>query len=289
MDKQTLIAAIKNSGGADRPDEEVDALLVKLDILHQTSRYTRLLNCIASANDKSNLLAAVFEATFAYQFEVAGLPLEYEVKQDKNDNSSIDFLRRMNSGVSIYFEARLLQQDLATTVSIQTQLQQSKFYQAAMNGQMEHDAIVRLQSTILSKVQKADGTQTKFFRVAADSLNIVVIDASDLILGMLDIADCMLATHGDPSVRKECRRNIFGLFQEPDLAYPAQIPAIAEHFERIRNTLSGVLFLFKSRGSGVINYTLEHYMIWNPRLIDVVCAQDVNSEISRAIGLLEKE
>lgn len=110
MNKQTLLNAIQNSGGAEQPADEVEGLLGKLSYLEKTGRYTRLLKNIASANDKSNFLAAIFEASFAFNFEIADHPLEYEVKQSKTNNSSIDFLRRMESGTLVYFEARLLQQ-----------------------------------------------------------------------------------------------------------------------------------------------------------------------------------
>lgn len=283
MDRATLLAAIKNSGGAEQPDDEVGRLLEKLTHLDQTRKFGRLMNAVASANDKNNFLASVLEATFAFQFESARLPLEYEVRQDEDNNSSIDFLRKTASGISVYFETRLLQQENATVLAIDAQLQQSPFYQVAMDGQDEHDAIVRLQGVILSKVQKRDGTPTKFLRVAPDIVNLVVIDVSDLILGTIDLDDCLLATHGDPAVRDEHRRGIFGLFQEPLAEYPERIQAVAKTFEHMRRTLSGVLFLFRSRGSGVLDYQLEHYLMWNPRLIDQDRAKAICAEVEVAI------
>ena len=124
-----------------------------------------MLASIASTNDKSNFLSSIFEVTFAFQFEYSGLLLDYEVKQDDDGNSSIDFRRRTPSDISIYFEARLLQQDNTTEMSITEQLQDTNFYQIAMDGDEEHDAIVPLQSAILSKVQKADGTPVKGLRL----------------------------------------------------------------------------------------------------------------------------
>lgn len=283
MDRATLLAAIKNSGGAEQPDDEVGRLLEKLTHLDQTRKFGRLMNAVASANDKNNFLASVLEATFAFQFESARLPLEYEVRQDEDNNSSIDFLRKTAPGISVYFETRLLQQENATVLAIDAQLQQSPFYQIAMDGQDEHDAIVRLQGVILSKVQKRDGTPTKFLRVAPDIANIVVIDVSDLILGAIDLDDCLLATHGDPAVRDEHRRGIFGLFQEPLAEYPERIQAVAKTFEHMRRTLSGVLFLFRSRGAGVLDYQLEQYLMWNPRLIDQDRAKAICAEVEVAI------
>ena len=211
------------------------------------------------------------------------MSLEYEVKQDEADNSSIDFLRRMDSGVSIYLEARLIQQDNNTNQSIKDQLECSDFYQISMNGNDDHNSIVRLQSVIRSKVQKVDGTPTKFLRVGNDIVNIVVIDVSDLILRAIDYYDCLLATHGDPSVEEVYRRGIFGLFQEPLAEHPQGIQEIARSCEHIRSILSGVLFIFKSRNSGFLNFDLEHYIVWNPIAVNHAHVEEVCSEIDRAI------
>ena len=285
MDKATLMATIKNSGCAEQPDSDVDGLLEKLTYLENTGRYGRLMDNIASANDKSNFLASVLEATFAFQFESADLSIEYEVKQDDDKSSSIDFLRKSETGALTYFEARLLQQDDDTTKSIKEQLEKSPFYQVAMDGRDEHDAIIRLQSVIISKVQKRDGTPIKFLRVEPDIVNLVVIDVSDIILGMFDVADCLLVTHGDPAVNVEHRRGIFGLFQDPLPEYPEQIRTIAKTFDHIRSTLSGVLFLFRCRGSTVLDYRVEQYLIWNPKMMDRERAKAICAEISAAVPM----
>ena len=286
MDKSTLHTVVEKFGGTD--DDEIEGLLEKLNYIENTGKYGRLMKSISSANDKSNFLADVFEATFAFQFESSKLSLEYEVKQNATDNSSIDFLRRMGSGISIYLEARLLQQDNATDQSIRNQLESNNFYQIAMNGNDDHDSIIRLQNVILSKVQKKDGTPTKFLRVDKDIVNIVVIDVSDLILGTIDFYDCLLATHGDPYVEEVYRRGVFGLFQEPLSGYPQEIKKIAISYKHIRNTLSGILFLFKSKNSGLLDYALEHYLIWNPILANHAHVEEVCSEIKRAIPIRQR-
>ena len=152
-----------------------------------------------------------------------------------------------------------------------------------MDGRDEHDAIIRLQSVIISKVQKRDGTPIKFLRVEPDIVNLVVIDVSDIFLGMFDVADCLLATHGDPAVKVEHRRGIFGLFQDPLPEYPEQIRTLAQTFDHIRSTLSGVLFLFRCRGSTVLDYRVEQYLIWNPKLMDRERAKAICAEISAGV------
>ena len=283
MKKNILLDAIQKSLGAEQPDNEIDSLLEKLEVLEKTGSYGRLLRNIAAANDKSNFLAGVFEATFAFQFESANLPLEHEVKQSEDDNSTIDFLRKMESGAQIYFEARLLQQDAGTEESIYDQIENSDFYAVSMNGEDEHDSIVRLQNVIVSKVQKSNGTPIKFFRRTEDGMNIVVINVSDLFLGVVDLYDCLLSTHGDPYVEEVYRRGIFGLFQDPHSSYPKHIQALAKSFHHIRTTLDGVLFLFRSKESGVLSYDLENCMVWNPMIVNESLVEEVYDEIAKAI------
>lgn len=283
MDKKTLTSLVDNFGGAF--DEEIDGLLEKLNFIEKTGKYNKLIKSISSANNKSNFLADVFEATFAYQFEIAGLPLEYEVKQDATDPSSIDFLRRTEEGLLVYLEARLLQQEFSKTKEIKDQLEEYQFYKAIMNGKNEHDAIVRLQSVILSKIQKKNGAPVKFLILDDSIVNIVVIEVSELILGCIDIHDCLLSTHGDPYVEEVYRRGIFGLFQQPCDQYPEHIQCVATRYEHIRNTLSGVLFAFKEQNSSLLNYNLEHYMVWNPKLVDKELAKKVCDEIVQAVPI----
>ena len=286
MDKNILHSIVEQFGGAD--DEEIEGLREKLNYIGNTGRYDGLIKSISAANDKSNFLAAIFEATLAFQFESAQLPLEYEVKQDSDDDSSIDFLRRMDSGISIYIEARLLQQDAATEQSIKNQLESSNFYQIAMNGNDDRDSIIRLQSVILSKVQKKNGTPVKFLRVDKDIVNIVAINVSDLILGTIDIHDCLLSTCGDPYVDEMFKRGIFGLFQKALSGDSQEAHEIARSFVHVRNTLSGVLFLFKSSNSGSLNYELEQYFVWNRNLANDAHVEEVYSEIKRAIPMRQR-
>jgi len=283
LNKQTLIDTIGRSGGKQNALDEADALWVKLNCLQQTNRYGLLLSQLAKANDKSNFLALVLEANFAYQFESQGLELAYEVKQDAQEKSSIDFLRMTPDGDSVYFELRLLQQTKSITDSISAQLQKCKMYRVAMDGQDEQGEIVRIQNTILSKVQDKNGNPTKFFSNAANAVNIVVVDTTSSILGTFDFHDCMLATHGDPGVKEIFRRQVFGLFQEDKPEYPKYIHELAAKYSHIRSSLHGVLFLFKKRDTGILAYQLEQYMMWNSALIDEARTRRIFADVTSAI------
>lgn len=174
IDRPPLEAAIKASGGAQQPDDQVEGLLAKLTLLEKTGRYAVLVKSLAYANDKNNFLTLLQETSFAFQFEDAGMPLAYEVTQVARQTSSIDFKLDAQTGEALYFELRLLQQDAKTAEDITQQLQTSLGYKVQKDGRAEQADIFRLQSTILSKVQNANGTPIKFLKTGEGVVNIVV-------------------------------------------------------------------------------------------------------------------
>jgi hypothetical protein len=262
MDKEALRCAIARSGGGQNPINEIDAFWPRIELLQQGGRYGLLLSQLFAANDKSNFLALILEVNFAYQFESRGLALTYEVRQAPEHKSSIDFLRILPSGDHVYLEVRLLQ--------------------GSQSVYDEQNAIIRIQSAILSKVQNASGAAIKFLSTAANAVNIVVIDASSSIAGMLDFHDCVLATHGDPHVEEVFRRRLFGIFQEDRPEYPNHIHALAAKYQRVRQAIHGVLFLFRP-DTELLGYQVEQYLLWNPMLMESQRACFIYEDISKAI------
>lgn len=283
MNKQDLVDAIRRSGGKRWPLEEVDDFWPRLELLQNTGRYGPLLASITAANDKNNFLALVLEVNFAYQFESSGRALAYEIKQDTSEGSSIDFLRNTPENKRVFFGVRLLQQRQAITQLINSQLEKYGIYRILFHGADEREEVIRLQNTVLRKVQDKDGNPIKYFSADADVVNIVVVDATQSVLGALDIFDCMLVVYGDPSVEEVYRRQIFGLFQDDQPQYPQAIHDLAAKFAHIRNTLHGVLFLMKKPGGELIAYQLEQYVMWNPVKIDEANVGPIHADITAAI------
>ena len=143
--------------------------------------------------------------------------------------------------------------------------------------------MIRIQNIVLSKVQDKSGKPIKFFTTAGDTVNIVVVDATDSILSTMDIHDCLLATHGDPEVEEVYRRDLFGTFQQDKAEYPQRIHDLAVKYRHVRETLHCVLFLFKERRPGILAYRLEQFRIWNPVLIDAACATSILADVIAAI------
>jgi hypothetical protein len=286
IDRPSLEAAILASGGAKQPADQVTALMRKLDLLEDRGRYGGLLRSVRAANHKSNFLAALLEVTFAYQFETAGVPLEYEVRQEPDQPGTIDFRMTASNGDAIFFELRLLQQDEKTTSDIAEQLAANQEFAVAMNGEAERDAVVRLQGAILQKAQRKDGTPIKFVQTGDGIINIVVVGVSDILLGTVDIWDCVLATCGDDAVPLECRLGVVGLLQPPNAADVQDSRARIVSFAHIRSTIHGVLFLFRAAVAGVLDYRLEQVMVWNQCLVPEERARSLMNDIAAVLPSL---
>jgi hypothetical protein len=288
VDKQALEDAIIRSGWPDVWEDQLDGLWLKLQQLAPKRQYQRLLSNIMHANNKSNFVASVLETTLAFQFETVGIELDYEVKQHPSHASSVDFRWNTSSGFTVYIEARLLQQDKATTESIEGQLRAANVWSVVKDGDDEQQDIIRVQQVILEKVQKEDGTPKKFLLRDQGTINIVAIDISQVILGMFDRDDCLLVCKGDSAVPPRCRRGVFGLFQESRAEYPDRIRALAESYAYLRETLHGILFLFKRPKRESFNYSLEQLLIWNHSLMDKAGAAEISEQIERALPLYKK-
>src|ERR1039457_4818066 len=282
VNKQSLIDAMQDSGGSQSALDEVDDMWVRVDYLEKTGRYGALLSQISNANDQSNLLALTLELNFAYQFESVGLELTYEVSQDAQQNSTIDFLRVSPGGEQVFFELRLIQQPQDIADSIAGQIENTYRYKIALNAEDDQDAIVRIQRNVLSKVEDKKGNPIKFLPASKNAINIVAVDIADCMLGMMDIHDCMLACQGDSGVEEPYRRGVFGLFQQDMPNYPQRIHDLSKKYAHIRGTIHGILFLDRV-GVTILTYRLCHYLVWNPALIDEPTARGILADVSTAI------
>ncbi|MFC6519235.1 hypothetical protein ACFQAT_05025 [Undibacterium arcticum] len=250
---------------------------------YATGRYGALFKTLANANNKSNFLAFLLEVTFAHQFETAGMPLAYEVKQVSEQTSSVDFKLAAQTGDAVFFELQLQQQDQPTANHIAEQLAQGLVYAAMKDGDGQTDEIFRLQSTILRKVQKPDGSPVKFLQNGAGIVNIVVVCISDILLETPDAFDCTLTMYGDLEVPEHCRRGVFGLFQDTKAGDTEEFQVRAAKYAHIKGTLHGVLFIFRPNGSGVLDYHLQQVMVWNRNLVSQAQAAPLMKQIAAAL------
>ncbi len=212
----------------------------KLELLSETKKYNGLLKSLFASNNLSEFNSYVFEALFAYDFQSKKQSLTYEVTPLTDSNSSVDFYYELDD-FNIYFELRLVQQKNEISKSIETQLATNNSYEIQLNGEDEARETIRLQNLILSKCQRTDGTPIKFKTPEEGTLNFIVINLSELHLGMIDKLDCLLTMYGDKSVPSFCRLGIFGMWQDLIEISTKEEKALHEKFQYFRETIAAYL------------------------------------------------
>lgn len=243
--------------------EDIDSLQDIISNLYVCGEYNRLIKDFYKERDVNNFYSKIFELSIACAIERAGLSSFYETSVRDGDNSSIDFKVIDDSGFSLFIEAKLLQ-DVKTKNDIRMQLKRSDYYSVHMDGNREITEILRLQSDILSKVQKRDGTQIKFIAPGDMCANLVAIDVSDLILECVDPYDCMIACYGDNGVREyHLKRGIVGLFEQTSVGVFSIDQNLKMRFANAQRVLNGVVFLFRPRGASRISTDIRYFFVSN--------------------------
>ena len=266
-----------------RDTDEIANLVKKLEYLDGLGHYSLLLKDLSKCNDINNFKSIIVEATFAYSFEAEKIPICYEKSQSDGQESSVDFLLKTQNEKKIYFEVRVNQQQKQIQEDIARQLSLKNMYSVSMNGTDEQKDIIRLQSNILSKVQDRDGNPIKFFSTDSGVYNIIAVDITEMILGVVDRNDCILASYGDPFVEEPIRRNIFGLFQKPKKNYQDSILRLSKRFSHFRKTVHGILFLVRNSMSGPLDFELRYFLIQNIDLVSDFEAKFIDKELLKVL------
>lgn len=153
-----------------------------------------------------------------------------------------------------------------------------------LNGENEKDDTIRIQNIILSKCQKDDGSPVKFGKPREAIYNFIVVNLSEIHLGMVDRNDCILAIYGDSSVPLHCRRGVFGMWQSLSNVATAREKEIYEKLNHFRETINAVIFVRYVKDSGFldglfIDRELEYFMIPG-RLISEDDANSITRRLS---------
>lgn len=245
----------------------INILLRKLEFLNELQRYDGLLKNIFSSNEKNEFNSYAFEAAFAYDFEIKGHKLEYEVNILSDSLTSIDYGYKIK-GRKIYLELRVINQRAALTGYIEAQLKHYGFYEILQGGEEEQRETIRLQNLILSKCQDKKGNTIKFGHEEG-SYNFIVVFVSAL---HLDKAACLLAMYGDEGVPPIFRRGIFGLCQQLSEHATDEKRQYYQKFNHFRETIHGVLFVKNASHGGDPNYLvdlqLQYFLVGNNTILE---------------------
>jgi hypothetical protein len=285
------LAAAMNASGyntTEASDSRLLPVISKLQYLSNKGSFARLLSDLFGCNDKSNMHSLLFEATFAWHFELKGKHLVYEVLQKPSGRSTIDFLYVPSQDMHIYFELRLLQQQATITALFEKQLRESPYFGTLLNGSDQQREVVRLQQVLLGKVQDREGNPVKFFSTEPPNYNVIVVDVSQPVLGMIDKYDCILSCYGDEALPPPYRRDVFGLFQILRSSDPALFQEIAQKFDHLREMIHGILFMRRPRESNAIDFDLQCYFIRNRHILSVTAYDRILAELGQVFAVWEK-
>lgn len=262
--------------------EYMDILLGKLVFLNDLRRYDGLLRNILSSGERNEFNSYAFEVAFAYDFEVNGHQLDYEVKSLPGSLTSVDYCYEME-GRKTYLELKVINQRAALTSFMEGQLKHYGFYEILQGGEEEQGATIRLQNSILSKCQDKEGNPIKFGREEG-SYNFIVIFVSALQLGMIDKADCLLAMYGDKGLPSIFQRGVFGLCQQLSEQATEEEHSYYVKFNHFRKTIHGVLFVKDASRGGDPNYLvdleLQYYLIGNNSIFEKKESEPVFKKLS---------
>lgn len=244
----------------------------KLELLFDASNYNKLFKALFSSNELNEFNSYVFEVLFAHDFQSNNHSLVYEVKQLTDSDSSIDYCYKADDQRTIHFELRLIKQRKHITNSIKSQLNISQSFEIQLNGEDDKNDTIRIQNLILSKCQKDDGTPIKFGEPKEELYNYIVLNLSEIHLGMVDKYDCILSMYGDSSVPPHCRRGMFGLCQNLSDNPSEEESDLYNKFSHFRETIHGALFVRYVKNSGIldgmyIDRGLEYFMVTNSNLM----------------------
>jgi hypothetical protein len=288
-----LTNVIEAAGGRANALAYAEALLGKLNRIGATGRFEALLNQFCTAREAGDFRGRVLEVNFADLFVQKGRELIYGAQQGMSGD--IDFQWNV-SGREVFIEMKLLGQDRDTKTKASRQLEH--FGVTALHVEDDLRDVVRLQRDIIQKA-----TPRKFNpSPKSGALNIVAVDVSELQLGAVDIADCLLAAGGNAIVRQYydpafCRNGVVGVFEPisgsvttEQAAWIADVHKIPSGSLHPRQYIHGAVFLFREpQETAALSYDLTAAIVWNPALVEPDVARAVAAELHSVIPVPRPE
>lgn len=274
MQLDELNKIIQNAGGQCFALGYAESLLEKINRIESVDGYGVLITQFQAAREEGDLRGRVLEINFASLFVENGAALKYGAKQGMLGD--VDFCWEIG-GRQVFIEMKLLGQDQKTRAEINQQLEANGFSKKVITDDTWD--VARIQRDIFGK-----SSTTKFNPHPQPTwVNLVAIDVSELQLGTVDLADCLLAAAGNEVAAKYCnplclRPNVVGVFEHRDVcSLRAEQKEWVNGFhptlyveQHPRDYIHGVLFLFREpKERAALCYQLSGYVVWNSRLVDV--------------------
>ncbi len=286
---EALRSAIVAAGGGANALDDAEALHAKLAVIENDPRARPLLDQLMRSRDPGDFRGRALEVNVAVCFIQKSLRVDYGVKQS-GCSGDIDFMFKVGDR-RVYLELKHLGQDQQVKAAITKQSEIADRYRIYLDDDLGD--VFRLQRDIIGKASTRKFNPSP----AADAINLVAIDVSELQLATVDLSDCLLAAGGNSLVaqhsHESClREGVVGVFEViPDdqcseaqsqwVARCHQVPADAPH---PREYLHGVVFLVRDRAdTAALSYGLRSALVSNSALMSSPVEQAVTAELYRVI------
>jgi hypothetical protein len=288
MNLDELEAIIQGAGGGSFTLDYSGQLLEKINRVESSDAYSTLIKQFRSSKEQGDIRGRVLEINFAECFASRGIELVYGAKQ--GTTGDVDFCWNL-SGLSIFIEMKLLGQDKKTKESVNEQLQASGWSSIAISD--DTFDVARIQRDIFEK------SSIKKFKCPPDKdwINLVAIDVSELLLGTVDMCDCVLAAAGNDVASNyfdaSCLRpSVVGVFERKGMEEmsPEQAAWIKQYHPELggnphpQNYIHGILFIFREpKERAALSYAIRGAIVWNPSLIRNDIANEITTALHRVI------
>ena len=280
-----LQAIIQQAGGGAFALDYANDLLVKVNNVASHQVPVSYLTQFSQSGNAGDLRGRLLEINLVNYFATQNVSLSYDVKQGAT-SGNVDLLWK-TCGADVFIEVKLLGQDQKITQKINTQL--DEYGVSASHVDDDTSDVIRLQYAIIDKA-----TLKKFqYPPVQNAINLIAIDVSELQLGNVDAADCVLATLGSARAKDyfgdACARDhVFGLFEKDQKSnhdeWAAKINEKLAVKPHPRNYIHGVIFLFREpKELAALSYDLKACITWNTDLIPDALAVAINVEFHKII------
>lgn len=283
MTIEELTRVIESAGGSTSALAYADDLLGKLNRIEEAGRFAALLNQLRTAREAGDFRGRVLEINFADLFVQKGHDLIYGARQGMSGD--VDFQWNV-AGREVFIEMKLLGQDRDTRKEMNRQLEQLGV--SALHVEDDVRDVVRLQRDIVQKSTPRKFNPSPKF----GALNIVAVDVSELQLGTVDIADCLLAAGGNAVVSRHydpafCRKGVVGVFEPvsdsvtaEQASWIAEVHKVPSGMWHPRRYIHAAMFLFREpQETAALSYDLTAVVVWNAALVDADVARTVGAAL----------
>lgn len=287
MNLVQLEAIIRQAGGKAFALDYVDALLEKVNRVANHQVPANYLTQFSRSGNEGDLRGRLLEINLINYFAESKIPLAYEVKQG-NTSGDIDLLWGLD-GINVYIEVKLLREAQEIRRSANAQLVSGGI--SACHVEDEMYDVIRLQYTLIDKA-----TIRKFqYPPLQNDINLIAVDVSELQLGAVDTADCVLATLGSEEMcsyfgHLYARPEVFGLFEIKPGSEKSNWASLIDkkigNNPHPREYIHGVIFLFREpKETAALSYSLGACIAWNKNLVNKDLATKINIDFHKIVPL----